>query len=753
MQLELRILLVLFSVCSITSTQAAIPPSVQSLLAEPVNASQRDASLGVHSVPDQQSQAIVYIVIPESTATAPTILQHTEVQHTEVQLVDTDSGGQTLLLAPAAIRQLADAQQLDPLSWLATSFPTALHMGVIRAGAEEPGYEQIDRQLYNSDDIPLSFPEIQWLGVSAFWKGGVHGEAVRAAVLDSGFKSIVPRGFIPDGEIDDDKYRIHPAFTDSNGNPDKSIKYRSRSPELDNPYYGFEAHDPELVKKQYQIHGLRSAHGTQISCALTGGDFDQSSPGLPDFPRAPAHGAALVFDFAGDETVQIDPASGEYVDKATAISTTLESLAWLSRADIDLVNYSFGHGKLYAQSWDEGQYDAAAVLTRYSAIARAFDRAAYLNDFLLFKSAGNRSLANDPYAFTLTEPADNYNGITVGNMNPYYVEGGDDDLDTWQPRSAHHLRLASGRGPSLDGRRKPDIVAPGSHVVSCTVPFIDDERDDYRATAEARPVTGTSIASPLAGSVTALIKDALLSRPQTAWNLSQQGPRYSMASKAVLINSAENRTPSKYESKRQEGALGREQTIWPDPSNHLWNNGYGFGYVDGQQAALDYKHVIQDAVAIAKPKSYRILNKEGNGLLAKEKPLKVTLVWEKRFPAAAESRYYDYGYPLTPMAIGLSKKHSSKPKVSDTSLIAGAMTRHRVGNKTQDYIQNSVENPTYIPYNNVLQLVSPPAIKVKDACITVSVMDGEVAAIIGQHQELFALASNYSLEPVESCAG
>ena len=69
-------------------------------------------------------------------------------------------------------------------------------------------------------------------------------------------------------------------------------------------------------------------------------------------------------------------------------------------------------------------------------------------------------------ANTVGEPATAKNVITVGaaeNVNPF---GGADGcgIDDTGADNANDIIFFSSRGPTSDGRKKPDIMAPGTHV-------------------------------------------------------------------------------------------------------------------------------------------------------------------------------------------------------------------------------------------------------------------------------------------------
>ncbi|MEM1154049.1 MAG: S8 family serine peptidase [Pseudomonadota bacterium] len=728
--------LVLSLLLAISQVALAVPPSVTQLLYQAEIGLAEHAKSVSGSGDDPADNALIYLI--------------QGLGNPEALGQSGDSDAFVLLDAPTVLAA-AKEMALDPIYWLEDMYPNVQHMGIIRAGSQEPLDTTSLQSSFDDTRIPSKIPEIEWLNLPEFWDStGITGAGARVGILDSGLKSIVPTGFDAPSDPDyDQKYRAHPALSDLmhddtiiHGDTVRSLSYREDSPELNNPFYGALRRNPDDVAKQYQIKGLRSAHGTQMSCALVGGVLEEGSVR----PRSPAYEASLVFDFAGDIVAYIDPETGELASPVKALRTTIESLDWIAQQDIDLVNYSFGHGAHYRQAWTELEYDESAVLAPYSGIARIFDRAAYLNDFLLVKSAGNRSLANDPFAFTLTEPADAYNSLVVGNMNPYYEEGEDDNLMDYKTREQHFVRMASGRGPTLDGRRKPDIVAPGSHVMGCTIPFIDAHREDYVPMLEARTVSGTSIAAPLAGGLAALVGDALRSQREALWNISNMPPRYSLATKAVVINSAESRIPTAYEASPQTAALGIERSIFEDPNNTAWNNGYGFGYADAAAASRDIRNILQDSIELGEARYYQV---RPDDTVTDVGPLKVTMAWEKRFPEDASHPDFDYGFPLTPMKLTL---HAGDAVIaSDDSVIDAAMVVHQVGRTVVDYSTHPTENVAYAAYNNVLQIRSNTTDIGDQACIAVRIMDEHAGQVEGQDRELFALVANYPLQAVDSC--
>jgi hypothetical protein len=120
----------------------------------------------------------------------------------------------------------------------------------------------------------------------------------------------------------------------------------------------------------------------------------------------------------------------------------------------------------------------------------------------------------------------------------------------------------SARGPTADGRFKPDIVAPGTDVISAR----------SRATTNTRWAVvlsntnylymgGTSMATPLTSGALALVRQWLVERQGIA-----EPPAALM--KALLINGARDMTPGQYGTGACKEITGR-----PDRSQ-------GFGHVD-----------------------------------------------------------------------------------------------------------------------------------------------------------------------------
>ena len=117
-----------------------------------------------------------------------------------------------------------------------------------------------------------------------------------------------------------------------------------------------------------------------------------------------------------------------------------------------------------------------------------------------------------PGAGTVTSPGNDPTLLTAGGIDEQGTAGRTDDLvGTW-----------SGRGPTWQGDAKPDLVAPGGHVVSLRSPgsVIDSANPQARVGTDYFRGSGTSMATAVTSGVVAAALDvAPRLRPDAVKNL------------------------------------------------------------------------------------------------------------------------------------------------------------------------------------------------------------------------------------------
>jgi len=220
--------------------------------------------------------------------------------------------------------------------------------------------------------------------------------------------------------------------------------------------------------RTFTEHRQSGTHGTGVASVATG-----YTPGLL---IGPAHGATVL------------GATTEYTqfERSVEEDNFVAGLEWLHRRGADVVNVSIGYTR-----FDEGQrsYSPADLDGDTAITTRAVDRAAQLGVTVVV-SAGN-SGCDDPDScwFYVNTPADADSAITVGAVLP------DSSLAPF-----------SSRGPTADGRRKPDVVVQGRGVPAAW----EASRNAQARTgpvAQARSqyarVGGTSFASPQVAGIVA----------------------------------------------------------------------------------------------------------------------------------------------------------------------------------------------------------------------------------------------------------
>jgi serine protease AprX len=172
-------------------------------------------------------------------------------------------------------------------------------------------------------------------------------------------------------------------------------------------------------------------------------------------------------------------------DGATDVSVVLTALQWVvankDRLGIRVLNLAFGTDSKSSYLTDPLDY----------AVERAW-RAG----ILVVAAAGNRG----PDAGTISKPGDDPFALTVGAA----------DVRGTTNRSDDRVAPFSSRGPTADGMAKPDLVAPGTSIVSVRAPgsLADLDRPEARVGTAYFKGTGTSQAAAIVSGIAALLFEA-----------------------------------------------------------------------------------------------------------------------------------------------------------------------------------------------------------------------------------------------------
>jgi len=213
------------------------------------------------------------------------------------------------------------------------------------------------------------------------------------------------------------------------------------------------------------------------------------------------------------------------------------------------------------------------------------------SDTLVTISAGNSGPDNADF----NDPACNYNALTVANVNDKGTADRDDDA----------IAPSSTRGPTANGRRKPDIAAPGSGINSAN--------NNWETELDYVDMSGTSMAAPMVLGV--------------AMDLMDAGVIDELRLKALLLNTAQ----------KNEGLIDFENDA------DGWDEAYGWGYMNAWAAYYHRSDVIAGSVTARPNAGYYHLYKgtirdEGASGEGRDR---ATLVWNRHVT------YKPNDYPTT----------------------------------------------------------------------------------------------------------
>lgn len=271
-------------------------------------------------------------------------------------------------------------------------------------------------------DYGESLTQAQLSEIPTVHDAGITGKDVIVGFLDSGFK-----------------WKDHPAL--------------SQLDVIDE--FDFVFNDNNTANEDGIDASSQHNHGTRVFSIAAG--FDEGNL------IGPAYEASFLL------------AKTEYVptEKNVEEDNYVAALEWMEGLGVDVTSSSVGYDQFDPGETSYTYDDMNGNTTKVTQAENlSFDRGV-----VSITSAGNEG----PSLESLTAPADAFNIITVGSVNP-----------------SNSVNGFSSRGPTADGRTKPEVVAQGSSIYGAST-----GKNSYSSGNQ-----GTSYSAPIVAGVAALLLDA-----------------------------------------------------------------------------------------------------------------------------------------------------------------------------------------------------------------------------------------------------
>ena len=377
-------------------------------------------------------------------------LENSHLVDPRLSLVFSDpSRSEELGLSPAPVGKISLIAQVDTLSHshnefienlggeITSSFSRFDTIGFLLPFENIPEVTYLSGLIWLEADV-LFYPtldnSIDSIGTNVIWN-------------QFGFKGEDTTIAILDTGVDFD----HESLDDLDDNPDTD------DPKIavdSNGMLGFYNANTDLEYPDEQPHDSGS-HGTHCAgiAAGTGGSSGTYS------------GVAPQANLVG--VIALDGGSGDEQDLLRAVDWTIQNK---DRFSIDVMSLSLG-GVITIPG---------ATNTGSSSISQALDTAVEAG-IVTVVAIGNGNLGIAAHPSSISYPGDSEKAITVGSVN-----------------DEHNREIYSSRGPTGDGRLKPDVMAPGGAIMSASA----GSGDGYVS------YSGTSMATPHVAGVAALLIQA-----------------------------------------------------------------------------------------------------------------------------------------------------------------------------------------------------------------------------------------------------
>lgn len=265
----------------------------------------------------------------------------------------------------------------------------------------------------------------------------------------------------------------------------------------------------------------KSGHGTHVAGSVLGDGSDSLGvAGISKPIRGLAYKARLIFQAIEQRMDWKDPSNQQRYG-----SNILSGIpSDLTELFSDAYNRN---ARIHTNSWGGGRPG------EYDEQCEQLDRFVWMNkDFTVLFAAGNDGTDEDGNgiinSMSVTSPGTAKNCICVGASENQRPQFNSETYGGWWPNdypvspvrndpmanNPDQIVAFSSRGPTQDKRIRPDILAPGTFILSTRSTRLADSNNAWRAFPPSKKyfyMGGTSMATPLAAGAAALVRQFLRS--------------------------------------------------------------------------------------------------------------------------------------------------------------------------------------------------------------------------------------------------